>query len=174
MTDATLMELLLTGENRRWADRSAVWKQDWRNLHAAEPVEIEATFTLEGERQSLVASCTWPAGETELDAASTNVRGGRGGDGRAARGWDAALSTYRPFLPYNELGSIAGNDETSLVHTEHRPRVFDRHEPRHGPPRPRDDDVLSLSDPPQQPGKMSLRLVDADSHDNEQFRRRAD
>ena len=111
---AEALELLLTGENRRWADRSAVWKQGWRNLHVAAPVEIEATFTLEGERQPLVASSTWPAGETELEAASTTVRGGRGGDGLAALGWDTALATYRPFLPYNELGSIADRTPSAL------------------------------------------------------------
>lgn len=108
------MEYLLTGENRRWAERSAVWKQGWRNLHLTEPVEIEATFTIEGERQPLVACCTWPAEETELDAVSTTVRGVRRGDGRAALGWDAALSTYRPFLPYNELGSIADSPPSAL------------------------------------------------------------
>ena len=111
---AEALEFLLTGENRRWAERSAVWKQGWRNLHLAEPVEIEATFAIEGERQPLVARCTWPAGETELDAASTAVRGVRRGDGRATLGWDAALSTYRPFLPYNELGSIADSPPSAL------------------------------------------------------------
>ncbi len=30
---AEALELLLTGKNRRWEDRSAVWKEGWRNLH---------------------------------------------------------------------------------------------------------------------------------------------
>ena len=111
---AEALEFLLTGENRRWSERSVVWKQGWRNLHLTEPVEIEATFTIEGERQPLVARCTWQADETELDAASTVVRGVRRGDGRAALGWDAELSTYRPFLPYNELGSIADSPPSVL------------------------------------------------------------
>lgn len=111
---AEALELLLTGENRGWADRSAVWKQGWRNLHSTEPVEIEARFTIEGDRQPLVACCTWPARETDLEAATTTVRGARHGDGRIALGWDAALSTYRPFLPYNELGSIADRTPSAL------------------------------------------------------------
>ena len=111
---AEALELLLTGENRRWADRSAVWKQGWRNLHCMKSVEIEAKFTTEGERQPLVARCTWPAGEIDLKAASMTVRGVRHGDGRATLGWDAALSTYRPFLPYNELGSIADGTPSAL------------------------------------------------------------
>ena len=111
---AEALELLLTGENRRWADRSAVWKQGWRNLRSTEAVEIEARFTIEGERQPLVAACMWPADETDLEAATTTVRGARHGDGRHALGWDAALSTYRPFLPYNELGSIADRTPSAL------------------------------------------------------------
>ncbi|MXZ70762.1 MAG: AAA family ATPase [Acidobacteria bacterium] len=111
---AEALELLLTGENRRWADRSAVWKQGWRNLHSTESAEIETTFTIEGERQPLVIGCTWPAGETDLEATTPIVRGPRHGDGRSALGWDGALSTYRPLLPYNELGSIADRKPSDL------------------------------------------------------------
>ena len=70
---AEALELLLTGENRRWADRSAVWKQGWRNLRSTEAVQIEARFAIENERQPLVAGCAWPAGETDLDAATTTI-----------------------------------------------------------------------------------------------------
>ena len=111
---AEALELLLTGKNRRWAGRSLVWKQGWRNLHSTDAAEIAAAFTIEGKRQPLVAGCTWPAGETELEAATTTVRGARRGDGRAALGWNAALSHYRPFLPYNELGSIADSKPSDL------------------------------------------------------------
>ena len=111
---AEALELLLTGENRRWADRSAVWKQGWRNLHWTASAEIEASFTIEGERQPLMVRRTWPEGETDLEGESTTVRGARRGDGRTSLGWDAALSTYRPFLPYNELGSIADVTPSAL------------------------------------------------------------
>ena len=30
---AEALELLLTGENKRWADRSKAWSEGWRNLH---------------------------------------------------------------------------------------------------------------------------------------------
>ena len=111
---AEALELLLTGENRRWADRSAVWKQGWRNLHSTESAEIEAMFTIEGDPQPLVVGCTWPASETDLEATTTTVRGPRHGEGHSALGWDGALSTYRPFLPYNELGSIADRKPSDL------------------------------------------------------------
>ncbi len=103
---AEALELLLTGENRRWAKKAAVWKQGWRNLHWDGAVAIEASLTIEGERQPLVARREWPAGTADLDAASPTLLGARRGDGVASLGWEAALSTYRPFLPYNELGSI--------------------------------------------------------------------
>lgn len=114
---AEALESLLTGENHRWTGRSAVWKQGWRNLHWMEPVEIETRFTIEGERQPLIVRCAWPAGENDLESASTTVRGARRGDGRAALGWDAALSIYRPFLPYNELGSFADRTPSALFDT---------------------------------------------------------
>ena len=41
---AEALELLLTGQNRRWEDRSAVWKGGWRNLHWSGPVAIAATL----------------------------------------------------------------------------------------------------------------------------------
>ena len=65
---------------------------------------------------------------------------------------------------------VVGNDETSLVDAEHRPSVLNGNEPRHRPPRPRDDDLLSGSNLPQQPGEMSLGLVDADSQHYEHSR----
>lgn len=114
---AEALESLLTGENHRWTGRSAVWKQGWRNLHWMESVEIEVRFTIEGESQPLVARCAWPAGESDLESASTTVRGAWRGDGRAALGWDAALSIYRPFLPYNELGSFADRTPSALFDT---------------------------------------------------------
>ena len=65
----------------------------------------------------MVVRCAWPAGENDLESASTTVRGARRGDGRVALGWDAALSIYRPFLPYNELGSFADQTPSALFDT---------------------------------------------------------
>lgn len=36
---AEAAELVLTGDNKRWSDRTAVWKEGWRNFH--EPAETE-------------------------------------------------------------------------------------------------------------------------------------
>ena len=110
---AEALELLLTGENRRWAHRSAVWKEGWRNLHWTGPVEIEASLAIEGEQQPLIVRCAWTQDADVADVVTT-VRGARRGDGLAVLGWEAAISTYRPFLPYNELGSIPDSKPAEL------------------------------------------------------------
>jgi hypothetical protein len=45
---AEAIEMLLTGDNRRWAERSVIWREGWRNLHRPSPTEI----TLELARSS--------------------------------------------------------------------------------------------------------------------------
>lgn len=102
---AEALELLLTGQNRRWEEKSAVWKDGWRNLHWNGPVEIATTLAVEGRREPLTARREW-AVDADLTAGADSAGGVQGGSVRAVLGWDAAMATYRPFLPYNELGSI--------------------------------------------------------------------
>ena len=113
---AEALELLLTGENRRWADRSAVWKAGWRNLHWTGPVAIATTFAVEGRPQLLTLRREWAQG-ADLAAGADSVGGAQGDNVRAALGWEEAVTTYRPFLPYNELGSIPDRRPTDLYDT---------------------------------------------------------
>ena len=113
---AEALELLLTGENRRWEDRSAVWKAGWRNLHWTGPVAISATLAVEGGRQPLSVRREWPPG-SNLSAGADSAGGVEGDDARAALGWHEAITTYRPFLPYNELGSIPDRRPADLYDT---------------------------------------------------------
>ena len=113
---AEALELLLTGENRRWQDRSAVWKAGWRNLHWTGPVTIAATLAVEGGRQPLVVRREWPPG-SDLAAGADSAGGVQGDNAGAALGWDEAITTYRPFLPYNELGSIPDRRPADLYDT---------------------------------------------------------
>ena len=48
---AEAAELALTGENKRWEDRTAVWKEGWRNLHTPkkEPTAIALQLTEDGK-----------------------------------------------------------------------------------------------------------------------------
>ena len=110
---AEALELLLTGKNQRWEGRSAVWKEGWRNLHWPGPAEIAATFAVEGRGQPLTARRAWVQGE-DLDAGTDEVDGVQGDNFRASLGWHEEIVTYRPFLPYNELGSIPDYRPTEL------------------------------------------------------------
>ena len=111
---AEAVELLLTGKNSRWATRSAVWREGWRNLHWTGPAEIDATFVIEGESKPVIARRAWAQDAADMEAGVTGVRGARQGNGLAVPGWSQAISTYRPFLPYNELGSIPDSKPSEL------------------------------------------------------------
>ena len=110
---AEALELLLTGKNRRWEKRSAVWKAGWRNLHWKGPVSIAVTLAVEGRRQPLTVRREWSVG-ADLTAGAESVGSVQGGNARAALGWDEVIVPYRPFLPYNELGSIPDNNPAEL------------------------------------------------------------
>lgn len=44
---AEALEVLLTGELRRWEKLSAVWRQGWRSMHQPEQAEITAEFLVQ-------------------------------------------------------------------------------------------------------------------------------
>lgn len=100
------LEILLTGSNWRWAKRSKVWREGWRNLHHGDVVMVSATVLLEGEPAPAVLTRRWAA-DAALDASTLDVRLASGGPADLeAFGWVDALETYRPILSYNELGAM--------------------------------------------------------------------
>lgn len=110
---AEAMEVLFTGDSKRWADRSKIWKEGWRNLHQPHPTTIDAELLIEGHGP-LKVSCRWSQeaglGEQEEFAqlrgkAKTSIDG---------LGWSEALVSYRPFLSYNELGSMLDEGPSKL------------------------------------------------------------
>jgi hypothetical protein len=58
---AEAIEVLLTGDLRRWEKLSAVWKQGWRSMHRPDRAQITAEFLIEGEGRAK-AQRTWPVG----------------------------------------------------------------------------------------------------------------
>ena len=58
---AEALEVLFTGDSKRWSDRSKVWKEGWRNLHQSHPAAIGAVMLLEGEGPARIA-CAWDDG----------------------------------------------------------------------------------------------------------------
>lgn len=110
---AEALELLLTGENRRWSGRTKAWSEGWRNLHVAEPCEIEARLSVEGTGVTTVRR-DWPP-EADLQDADTVVQPhGKQKTTLDALGWAPALETHRPFLSYNELGSMLDEGPSKL------------------------------------------------------------
>ena len=65
---------LLTGVNWRWrSDRSSVWREGWRNLHAGDHPEVSAKLAVEGEAQPVTLTRTWPSG-ADLGGSSVDRR----------------------------------------------------------------------------------------------------
>jgi predicted ATPase len=111
---AEALEILLTGANWRWKDRSAVWREGWRNLHHPSPTRVGAEIAVEGTRGITTATRAWPDGaDLAAGVASVRTPGGRPAD-LDTLGWAGPLETYRPFLSYNELGSMLEAGPTEL------------------------------------------------------------
>jgi len=109
---AEALEMLLTGTLLRWADRTRVWQEGWRNLHFDATTEISATFRLDGEREGLVVSRSWRAGE-DIDASwPPLVRGAR--RDWEQLGWGSALDRFRPLLSYSELSTMFSSRAAAL------------------------------------------------------------
>lgn len=103
---AEALELLLTGKTFRWDQRTAVWREGWRNLHQGTGAAIAADFAVEGEAAGLTVGRAFPDGARLADEGETRAtRPGRPAQPFAELGWGSALASWRPFLSYSELGS---------------------------------------------------------------------
>ncbi len=107
------LELLLTGDNLRWKGRSKAWGLGWRNLHQADATSLAAELLVEG-RGPLIALRAWPAGAEVGVGASMVKAKGKSEAPLATLGWTQALTTFRPFLSYNELGSMLDEGPSKL------------------------------------------------------------
>jgi energy-coupling factor transporter ATP-binding protein EcfA2 len=96
------LEVLLTGDLKRWEDLSAVWQDGWRNLHAPDPVRISAELLVEDAGPAAVER-TWRSGASLADSHSTVQFAGKKQADLELLGWREALATYRPFLSHSEL-----------------------------------------------------------------------
>src|SRR5262245_1936480 len=100
------LELLLTGDNQRWSSkRTRIWKEGWRNLHHPELVRIEAKLLIDGQAGPYAVTRCWKASEDLENGGALVLHKGKSVP-LTSLGWAEALSTYRPFLSYNELGSM--------------------------------------------------------------------
>jgi recombinational DNA repair ATPase RecF len=111
---AEAIELLLTGENRRWSTRSKIWKEGWRNLHHQSRTFIRGEFTIEGDRGTTAVSREWPAASDLEDGHVVVQRPGKPKSTLEGLNWKRSLELYRPFLSYNELGATFDEGPTIL------------------------------------------------------------
>jgi DNA repair exonuclease SbcCD ATPase subunit len=102
---AEALELLLTGANRRWDTRSAVWREGWRNLHQPNPCRVQAEFHVEG-LGSVTVSRQWEPGAALAESTAWFQAKGKERRPYAELGWQDVISTHRPLLPYSELGTL--------------------------------------------------------------------
>jgi recombinational DNA repair ATPase RecF len=101
------IEIALTGQNERLADKTADWRKQWRNIHEGTSAEITVEFQVDGVTRPLVVRRWW-TGKNLSDAVSTVTWDGEQQRDLSELGWSTALEQYRPFLSYDDLGKVSG------------------------------------------------------------------
>ncbi|BCL16062.1 AAA family ATPase [Micromonospora sagamiensis] len=112
---AEAAEFALTGDNKRWSERSTVWKKGWRNLHTEGGSCIRVRLNVDGHRKPATVECRWTAGADLGDHTDSLQFLGEQRTSVAELGWSRHLELYRPFLSYSELGGLI-NGKPSEMH----------------------------------------------------------
>ncbi len=110
---AEALEVAFTGNSNRWLNRPKIWKEGWRNLHQPDPARIEVEVLLEGQGPASMVS-TWEKNAALDDQKAFVQPKGKRKTTIEELGWDGALKLYRPFLSYNELGSMLDEGPSKL------------------------------------------------------------
>ena len=107
---ADALEVLLTGDSWRWKDKTADWKQGWRNLHKGDEPKVSAEFHVEGNRGPTTMWREWDDSAKDATVGETIVQThGEKQTDLDGIGWSAAMELYRPLLSHSELGVVASN-----------------------------------------------------------------
>ncbi|MET7747849.1 AAA family ATPase [Micromonospora sp. NPDC005367] len=111
---AEAVELALTGDSTRWADRNSVWRTGWRNLHSPDPCWIDVQLRVDGVAKPVRVNRSWPLGAGLAEAEVTvSSEQGRHAD-LTELGLARPLTLYRPFLTAAELGRLAAGTQSQL------------------------------------------------------------
>lgn len=111
---AEAAELVMTGDNKRWSGRTAVWHEGWRNLHTAGPSRICVELAVDGQAGLTKVTREWPRGAGLDDAPTSAQRQGHPRESLEQLGWSKSLELYRPFLSYSELGALVGGRPSQM------------------------------------------------------------
>lgn len=96
------LEVLLTGQARRFEGKTVAWRTGWRNLHAPTDVRVALELAVQGG-PPVVAERTWAEDAAEVDESALRVHRGSAATSLDELGWTRALDTYRPLLGTGEL-----------------------------------------------------------------------
>lgn len=109
------LEMLLTGESLRWANRrQKEWIGGFRNLHQRHPTCVAAAFDLDGSAQTLRLRRSWKLDEEPTGGTMTVTSSAHKEATLDTLGWTDALTTFRPILSYNELGKALDEGPSHL------------------------------------------------------------
>ncbi|VFA96618.1 recombination protein F [Nocardia cyriacigeorgica] len=116
---AEAAEFAITGDNKRWANKSKIWKDGWRNLHDGTTPYVAVELQTECPDNPLTISGSWGPG-TALEAGQWTAQR-KAGDARPLDRSRLAqpLELYRPFLSYSELGSLIDGTPSSMYDALH-------------------------------------------------------
>lgn len=108
------LELVLTGGTYRWANKSAEWREQWRNLH--HPTARVSVGLIEEGIGPITVTSTWPANGNSVEARTvkSQVAGQPQLNGIEHLGWRRALEQFRPILSYDELGGMLEGRQSEL------------------------------------------------------------
>lgn len=116
---AEAAEVALTGDNQRWANKSKIWKDGWRNLHDGATPRIEVELQTECPDNPLTITGNWGA-NTALDAGTWTAKRKSGEVNPLDRSQLAKpLELFRPFLSYSELGSLIDGTPSGMYDALH-------------------------------------------------------
>ncbi|WP_312033457.1 AAA family ATPase [Nocardia veterana] len=116
---AEAAELALTGANRRWEGRSAIWREGWRNMHCDSTSRIAVEMVAQ-ESGAISIVREWDEGDDLSGGRWTERRVGHEPDEFRVGDWARAFELYRPFLSYSELGAVVDGRPSDLFDALHR------------------------------------------------------
>jgi len=103
---AEAAELVLTGSCSRWSGRKKVWEDGWANLHHKGPRTAEVRLAVEGQPGQTLLAKKWKPNAALKEAEAFAQQPGGKQESIDVLGFDSALTIWRPFLSYSELGSL--------------------------------------------------------------------
>ncbi|MEV0269768.1 AAA family ATPase [Hamadaea sp. NPDC050747] len=108
---AEAIEVALTGQHARLKESPADWRKQWRNIHNSTPPEVTVDLLVDGDERPLTIRRQW-TGKAIEQAESTVEWAGVPAGGLEQLRWDEAMTRFRPFLSYDDLGKVSGKPST--------------------------------------------------------------